>query len=206
MIIVGNSSAASFVKVIIENAKLAEICSSHGGRMTVSGSPLSYETDLGGHWISEEPRGGDFIEWLLQFIGELRIVDRAACDEIRDRKEEINESLVSSEIIYEYYNPEDDTFSCHWEERRTKDEIEVKGFDAYSWEKVWSEQNHQEIAKLYNGSIDNIENLSPGECPLWKLLAEGWNSHSSGPEFVRKMMDQYATFRVSKNAGYENPE
>ncbi len=100
MIIVGNSSAASFVKVIIENAKLAEICSSHGGRMTVSGSTLSYETDLGGHWISEEPRGGDFIEWLLQFIGELRIVDRAACDEIRDRKEEINESLVSSEIIY----------------------------------------------------------------------------------------------------------
>ena len=206
MIIVGNSSAASFVKVTIENAKLAEICSSHGGRMTVSGSTLSYETDLGGHWISEEPRGGDFIEWLLQFIGELRIVDRAACDEIRDRKEEINESLVSSEIIYEYYNPEDDTFSCHWEERRTQDEIEVKGFDAYSWEKVWSEQNHQEIAKLYNGSIDNIENLSPGECPLWKLLAEGWNSHSSGPEFVRKMMDKYATFRVSKNAGYENPE
>ena len=206
MIFVSNSSSSSFVKLTVENAKLAEICSSHGSRITVNGDTLSFKSDLGGSWISHEPRGGDFMEWFLEFAEELRLLDRAACDELREHKEEIYDKLVSSEIIYEYFNPEDDAFTCHWEERRTEDEIEVKGFDAYSWEKVWSKEDHQEISKLYDGPVDSIENLSPDECPLWKLLSEGWDDHSAGTEFVRKMMDKYGTFKVSKNASYSNPE
>ena len=203
---VTNSSSSSFVVISIEDAKLAEICRKHGVELDVDGDLISFEEDLGESWLSKEPRGGDFVEWFLSFVEELDLANTAAIEDIRSQKEEIENDLVSSEIVYESYCTENANLNCHWEERRQKDEIEVKGFDAYTWERVWEREDHQEIAKLYDGPGDNIENLSPDEYPYWLFLSEGWANPSASSKFVRNMMDKYGTVKVSKNTSYNNPE
>ena len=202
---VTNSSSSSFVIVNIENPKLAQICDEYGVKLDVDGDFVSCDFDLGETSLYPEPNGGDFVDWFVSFLKDLWLADETACNKILENKSDIEESLVSSEIIYEHYCTEDIYYNSHWEEKRTKDEIELKGFDADKWEKVWEREDHEEIAKLDDGGGD-IERLSPSEYPFWLFLSEGWADPEAHNPFVRNMMDKYGTIRISKEMSYKNPE
>lgn len=195
---VTNSSSSSFVVVSIEDAELARICDEYGINLIVSGDTVSCDYELGESELPIAPKGADFIMWFLNFVSELGIANESAKEEILARKKEIEDSFVSSNIVYEHYCTEDYYYNSHWEETRDKEKVVVKGFDASKWDEIWDTQDWDEIAKLDDRGGD-IARLSPSQYPFWLFLSEGWAYPDSRDGFVRNMMDKYATRVIERN-------
>ena len=195
---VTNSSSSSFVAVSIEDAELARICDEYGINLDVSGDTVSCDYDLGESELPIAPKGADFIKWFLNFVSELGIADESAKAAIIAHREEIEDSFVTSNIVYEHYCTEDYYYNSHWEETRDREKTVIKGFDASTWDDIWNTQDWDDIAKLYDGTGD-ISGLSPTQYPFWMFLSEGWAYPDSRDRFVRNMMDKYATKVIERN-------
>lgn len=194
---VTNSSSQSYIAISIENPELAKLCKEYHINLRVRGDTVSYKyDDLEGGAYSVKPEAGDFVDWFLRFIKDEDVADYDACEQIELNRKEIDNSMIKSTIVVSHI---DESEGFYWEERRTKDEIELKGFDDRSWEKVWNCISRDEIAELYDGY--NIEYASPERYPLRRMISDKWGIGSKVNDypFFRKMMDRYGTIHISTN-------
>ena len=198
---VTNSSSSSFVVVKIKDSELAKICKRHNLDLPVKGNIISYNSRLGeGRRRAIEPKATDFVNWFLDFINGLDIADSSICKDIEANRHAIEDSLVSSYIEYEVYSTENLDANSHWEERRDNNNIELKGFDSYTWNRVWKDEDHSEIAQLYDG--DDVEAISPSQYPFWEMISNGAFHHTAeNDSFVIKMMDKYGTTKKDLSKG-----
>ena len=196
---VTNSSSQSFITVYVENPVLAQICREYYVDFNVSDDTLSGSGDFyeGAANADIQPKGEDFVDWFLKFVEAVDAAEAGACRAIKMKRKEIEDAFVESVITFGHI---DEGEGCYWEERRDKEEIELKGFDNQSWDTVWNEVDHEEIAKLYDGT--NIEDISPSDYYFKDLVSGSWGSQPSfyqDHEFFMKMMDQYGTTRMKKS-------
>lgn len=195
----------SFLTISIHDAELAGICHQHRiKRFKVHEDIVKYSEEYEGEggWLDKVPEGGDLVDWLISFIKQRKLATEAVCCLIRDKSSDINNGLVSSRIVYEYCDPKDYGSNEYWEEERDANHIEIKGFNARTWEEVWESEDHNEIAELYGKG--DVESMSPNNYPLWLFLLEGWQYKSNS--FFRKMMDSFGTIRFTKGTSFDNPE
>lgn len=194
---VTNSSSQSYIAISIKNPELAKLCKEYQIDLRVKGDTVSYEyDDLEGGAYFVRPKADDFVDWFLKFIKFEDVADNVACEQIELNRKEIEDALIKSTIVVSHI---DESEGCYWEERRTKDEIELKGFDDRSWEKVWNSTSRDEIAELYDGY--DIEYASPENYPLRQMISDKWGivSKVNDYPFFRKMMDRYGTIHISMN-------
>ena len=197
---VTNSSSQSFITVYVENPVLAQICREYYVDFNVSDDTLSGSGDFyeGAANADIQPKGEDFIDWFLKFVEAVDAAEAGACRAIKMKRKEIEDAFVESVITFGHI---DEVEGCYWEERRNKEEIELKGFDNQSWDTVWNEVDHEEIAKLYEG--DDIEDISPSDYYFKDLVSGSWGAQPSfyqDNEFFMKMMDQYGTTRIKADS------
>lgn len=194
---VTNSSSQSYIAISIKNPELAKLCKEYQIDLRVRGDTVSYKYDDFEGWpYSAIPKAGDFVDWFLRFIKDEDFADYAACEQIELNRKEIEDALIKSNIVVSHF---DESEGFYWEERRTKDEIVLKGFDDRSWEKVWNSISRDEIAELYDGY--DVEYASPENYPLRQLISDKWGIGSKVNDypFFRKMMDRYGTIHISTN-------
>ena len=146
---VTNSSSQSYIAVTIYNPELARLCREYKIKLDVRGDVVSYNyNDLEGAADFIKPEAKDFVDWFLHFIDFERVADKKACEKIEENRKNIEDAFVKSIIVVSHI---DEAEGCYWEEKRNKKEIELKGFDDQSWNNVWNDVNHDEIAELYDG-------------------------------------------------------
>ena len=196
---VTNSSSQSYIAVTIYNPELARLCREYKIKLDVRGDVVSYNyNDLEGAADFIKPEAKDFVNWFLHFIDFERVADKKACEKIEENRKNIEDAFVKSVIVVSHI---DEAEGCYWEEKRNKKEIELKGFDDQSWNNVWNNVSHDEIADLYDG--DDIEYISPSNYPLRQLISDNWGFqwglHSRDDKdqiFIKRMIKQYGTKRI----------
>ena len=195
---VTNSSSQSYITVAVADSEIAEWCRKYNVDLNVRGDIVTFKYDNfegGGFFI--KPEGDDFVDWFLNFVEHEGVADEEACEQIEANREAIEDSFEKSVIIVSHI---DEAEGFHWEERRSKDEIELKGFDERSWDEVWDVVSRDEIGDLYEG--DSIDRLSPSNYPLRELISDNWGFRSEydiDQIFFKEMMNKYGTTRIMPN-------
>lgn len=206
---VTNSSSQSYIAISIKNPELARLCKEYKIDLRVKGDTVSYKYDDFEGWpYAAIPEAGDFVDWFLHFIKDEDVADYIACEQIELNRKEIEDAFIKSTIVVSHIDEEE---GFYWEERRTKDEIELKGFDDRSWKNVWDSVSHDEIAELYDGY--NVEFISPDNYSLREMISDAWGIQSriNDDVFFKRMMDRYGTIHISMNEkgpekSFINPE